>query len=525
MGASWEFRSIPVEQRMGEAEEFARRIGAAFRVGAGLDGVIRWTWETGRDGRCSISADGPDAQRWVQRVLLPAYPVGQWVPTLEPRRVRPPSPLSFAVAVPDAIGPFRSITEEPVSWVEPILGLLGGLPGGVRLGWELRPLRTSNASRTPPTDAELVRQPPGFRAGTPPLPRRSLADRMEERRLGPHWALSGTLSWTDGGAGPSDLERLARVVEAASRREGGSGLGFRPRVWLWRRRAPLVILSSGEVAALLPTPWARYVTSGSAVPNTARRLPIGRDSQGLPASIWIEPGQGRHLLVLGETGMGKSSLLVRLARQVASESSLVVFDPLGGTARSVMAALPPSVLERLLWVSPVHSPVGINALASLRPVPGASPWRAERACGDLVGALRRVRASRYADTPFWGPRIEELLTQAISAAAAIPGGTLLDAERLLAEPGRSPRGIPPEAQDRSRSSVTGCSTTLRRSMGRGGSSRRSPGARCSAGCSASGSRARRWRTGSALVGSRSSRGTPARWGSPPHGTSSPYSSR
>jgi hypothetical protein len=144
--------------------------------------------------------------------------------------------------------------------------------------------------------------------------------------------------------------------------------------------------------------------------------------------------------------MGKSSLLVRLSRQVASDYGLIVFDPIGDTARAVMAALPSPALARVLWVSPSRSPVGINALASIRPAAGAPPLRSERALGDLVGALRRVREARYSDTPFWGPRIEDVVTRAIVAAAAIPGGTLVDAERLLSEPGRRPHGIPPEAQ-------------------------------------------------------------------------------
>jgi hypothetical protein len=443
----WGFRSTTAEPRAGEAEEFARRLGEAFRVATGLGGVVRWTWRTGPSSTVAIDGDGPEARQWIQRVLLSAYPSGQWSSTLDPPGVDPPGAVYFAVAVPDGLGPFRAVSEEPRSWVEPVLGLLGTLPDGVQLCWELRPLRSSPSVRVAPPPAELVPQPPGFRAGAPSLPRRSISDRMEERRLGPHWAVSATLTATAGRAGPSDAARLIRLVEAASRREGGSGFGFRRRLWPWRSSPPLVIVSSGEAAALFPTPWTRSVGSESIIPTSARRLVVGRDAQGLPFVLWMEPNHGRHLLVLGETGMGKSSLMIRLGRQVAADHGLILFDPIGDTARNLMASLPSSALGRLLWVSPTRSPVGINALASIAPAPDAPALRSERALGDLVTALKRVRAIRYGDELFWGPRINETLTKALTAAAAIPGGTIVDAERLLSEPGRRPHGIPPVAQD------------------------------------------------------------------------------
>ncbi|HLM70646.1 MAG TPA: TraM recognition domain-containing protein, partial [Thermoplasmata archaeon] len=58
----------------------------------------------------------------------------------------------------------------------------------------------------------------------------------------------------------------------------------------------------------------------------------------------------------------------------------------------------------------------------------------------------RVRSGRYSDSGFWGPRLEEMLTRAIAAAAQIPGGTLSDAHTLLATGGRTHQVLPAESQ-------------------------------------------------------------------------------
>ncbi|MCI4362101.1 MAG: hypothetical protein L3J77_02765, partial [Thermoplasmata archaeon] len=156
----------------------------------------------------------------------------------------------------------------------------------------------------------------------------------------------------------------------------------------------------------------------------------------------VEPAQGRHALLLGETGMGKSSLLVRLMARAAALGAVVFFDPIGDTSRRLIDHLPEVDLGRVVWLSPACSPVGINALAPAAP----DSLAGQRALGDLVEALRRVRAGRYAESPFWGPRLEEMLTLALRAASRYPGGTLVDAATLLGGGGRSPRGVPPGAE-------------------------------------------------------------------------------
>jgi hypothetical protein len=144
--------------------------------------------------------------------------------------------------------------------------------------------------------------------------------------------------------------------------------------------------------------------------------------------------------------MGKSSLLVSLCRRVVPGAGLVLFDPLGETAEAVRRAVAFAAPERLTFIDS-ECPPGLNALEGIGPESARGIAQRERRLNDLVHSLRRVRSGRYVDSGFWGPRLEEMLVRALSAAAAFPGGTLEDAHALLATGGRGFRVVPPEARE------------------------------------------------------------------------------
>ncbi|MCI4370368.1 MAG: hypothetical protein L3J81_03455, partial [Thermoplasmata archaeon] len=218
----------------------------------------------------------------------------------------------------------------------------------------------------------------------------------------------------------------------------------------WFRKAPRAIgLSLSEVVPLFPSLSLRMPTPPLRGTSASWGIPIGRSAAGELWSLPVEPEQGRHLLLLGETGMGKSSFLLRAAVRASELGSVVFFDPIGDTSRRLVDRLPAGSLRRVVWISPGLSPVGVNALAPVAlPAPAG-----DRALADLVAALRRVRAGRYADSPFWGPRLEEMLGLSLRAAAAYPSGTLRDASEILAAAGGRISGVPPNAEDAVRALV------------------------------------------------------------------------
>ncbi|MGP8072890.1 MAG: helicase HerA domain-containing protein [Thermoplasmata archaeon] len=242
-----------------------------------------------------------------------------------------------------------------------------------------------------------------------------------------------------------DRRRLISALESVARTERGNGVVFR-RAASWLGRAPGpgrgMIVSVDEWERLWPSRECPALGEREIAGSGSWVLPLGRVSTGAVVGPRVEPGQGRHLAVLGETGMGKSSLLVALGRRVFDSCGGVVFDPLGETVRLLRDELTSGARARLLWIAPGEDSVGVNALEGIDPAGPFDPIRTERRVNDLVHALRRVRAGRYEDSSYWGPRLEEMVTRAVRAAAALPRGTLIDAHTLLATGGRLGRPVP-----------------------------------------------------------------------------------
>jgi len=245
---------------------------------------------------------------------------------------------------------------------------------------------------------------------------------------------------------PALRSSVRAAVEGALRSGRGNGLRFSPRRFPFRSNEPWFPLSEEELARVLPCEDSEAGFTLGPAANAGAILPIGRTATGQVVGPPIEEDQGRHIAILGETGMGKSATLIAIARKATSLGGVVLLDPLGETAQSFVGELSPNDrLGRLIWVSPRMTAVGINALEGVGGE-GGDPVLADRRLNDLVHALRRVRSGRY-DAKFWGPRLEEVLSRALGAAAGFPSGTLADAHTLLATGGRTRQVVPPGAQD------------------------------------------------------------------------------
>ncbi|MCI4368213.1 MAG: DUF87 domain-containing protein, partial [Thermoplasmata archaeon] len=399
-------------------------------------------WNTGPSPTVELWSGSSASVSWLSRVLLPCYELSQWTPRSE-ARLGDPHLRAHCFAEPLARRdlPYGATTVGG-AWGDVVLGCLGALAPGSSIEWEIR---AGGNDATLPTGGaapglEETLQPPGYRLKPLTTSERDLRDAMESRRRTPNWLVRGSVT----GRGDR-AQALAELVSSASRFEGGNAIRFVPRRPLLRGRASPFLLSEPELAALLPTPASPLASSPSEVTGGSTGFSIGHSAGDAPVFLPVEANQGRHLAILGETGMGKSSLLVRVALSASRQHTVLLLDPVGDTALSFLEALAPEHLGRVLFVSPRRSPVPLNALAALR-VEGANGQPSERALHELVNALRRVRESRFAQTPFWGPRIEETVSRALGAAASWPNGTLTDALRLLERRGEPLRGVPPEAR-------------------------------------------------------------------------------
>ncbi len=434
------FHPSPDRGTFDEARLFSVRIRHRLRAAAGLGLTLELDWTTGPEGGVVLRARGTGGTRWVASGLSSIYRFDQWRPVdagPPPGTVR-----AYAASARGSESPFASGTDL-VPWCETVLEALTTLPAGLGLRWSCVPdpalpgpaVVPRMSEPSPPSEPRWIRWQSG--------PERSATDAVDAKRFGPHWTVRGELWEADPGDAAPPGDRLMRLVSAASREDGGNAVRFVARHAVFRRHAPPIVLSEAELAGLLPSPWC---TVGDGYPRpegTDRSVWVGRTSRGEPVGLPVPELEGRHLVLVGETGMGKSSLLVRLGWQALRWGSVVLLDPMGETARQFLAGLPPAAAGRTLWVSPASCPLGLNALDPEDLRRGRSGPAAERLVNDLVTALRRIRAERYADSGYWGPRLEEMASLALSASIAWPGGTLELAERLLS-PDRFPTQALPE---------------------------------------------------------------------------------
>lgn len=128
-----------------------------------------------------------------------------------------------------------------------------------------------------------------------------------------------------------------------------------------------------------------------------------------------------HVYIIGQTGTGKSTLLLNMALQDARNGhGFALIDPHGDLAASLAAALEQ---EALLWnVGDPASPFGYNPLTRtgemLRPLVASG----------LLETLRK----QWSDA--WGVRMEHLLRHAILALLATPKTDIRDILRLFLDP-------------------------------------------------------------------------------------------
>jgi hypothetical protein len=130
----------------------------------------------------------------------------------------------------------------------------------------------------------------------------------------------------------------------------------------------------------------------------------------------------RHLYLIGQTGTGKSTLLLNLiAQDLAAGEGLALLDPHGDLAEAALMHIPKHRGNDLVYIDPADAerPIGFNPLSAvaeeLKPI----------VANDVVAAFKHV----WPDS--WGPRLDYILLNAVRALLDVPGGTLLMLPRLL----------------------------------------------------------------------------------------------
>jgi hypothetical protein len=133
--------------------------------------------------------------------------------------------------------------------------------------------------------------------------------------------------------------------------------------------------------------------------------------------------RGRHLYILGQTGVGKSGLLELLTiSDIHSPYGFAVIDPHGDYALSTLRRIPANRAEDVIYFNPADTdyPIAFN------PMEVPDPKLRTHTASELIGVLKRMFES-------WGPRLEYILRYSLLALLEYPESTMLDITRLLTD--------------------------------------------------------------------------------------------
>ena len=132
----------------------------------------------------------------------------------------------------------------------------------------------------------------------------------------------------------------------------------------------------------------------------------------------------RHVLVVGKTGTGKSTLLRTLARHdLVTGRGLLVVDPHGDLAQELQTDVPRFRRNDLLVFDPTDA-----ACPGLNPLRNVATGARSLVVANVLATLKKLFGPES-----WGPRTEHLLRHALLALAEVRGATLADAARMLVD--------------------------------------------------------------------------------------------
>jgi energy-coupling factor transporter ATP-binding protein EcfA2 len=132
----------------------------------------------------------------------------------------------------------------------------------------------------------------------------------------------------------------------------------------------------------------------------------------------------QHIYIIGKTGSGKTTLLRNLIVQhIALGHGVGVIDPHGDLAEELLNHIPPKRSDHLVYFNPgdLDFPIGLNVIGSV------PPDARHLVASGVVAAFKGI----WRDS--WGPRLEYILHNSVSALLECRNQTLLGVNRLLVD--------------------------------------------------------------------------------------------
>jgi len=166
------------------------------------------------------------------------------------------------------------------------------------------------------------------------------------------------------------------------------------------------------------------VAADSGTMNDQPHITIGeRHGWGDPQPFGIATiDERQHIYIIGKTGSGKTTLLRNMILQhIALGHGVGVIDPHGDLAEELLNHIPPTRADHLVYFNPgdLEFPIGLNVIGNV------APDARHLAASGIVSSFKAI----WRDS--WGPRLEYILYNAVSALLECRNQTLLGVNRLL----------------------------------------------------------------------------------------------
>jgi hypothetical protein len=132
----------------------------------------------------------------------------------------------------------------------------------------------------------------------------------------------------------------------------------------------------------------------------------------------------QHTYCIGKSGTGKTTLLRNLILQdIELGHGVAVIDPHGDLADELLDCIPPSRTDHVVYFNPadLEHAIGLNLLQNV------SPERRSRVASGVVGAMKSI----WRDS--WGPRMEYILSAAVTALLDCENTSILGIQRMLTD--------------------------------------------------------------------------------------------
>jgi len=132
--------------------------------------------------------------------------------------------------------------------------------------------------------------------------------------------------------------------------------------------------------------------------------------------------RGKHMYIIGKTGMGKSTLLENLAIQDIRNGEAIAFiDPHGQTAERLLEYVPAHRKKDVVYFAPfdMDYPVAFNVMEDV------GYDKRHLVVSGLITAFKKIWVDSFS------ARMEYILSNTLLALLEYPGATMLDVNRML----------------------------------------------------------------------------------------------